>query len=211
MYSQNVVHILVAMMNPDTLNKHQDEKGFYVDTTVTLKLQGYDFRFRKQKASFQPNIKYSPFFWKRKEDDLEEEDPNDATRKPTNLGQHSVSSSQVSLMEVDGTRSTVAGGVSVGLPVLGAGVASTAGAASGRPNLMGRTRPVAAMELPLKGPPTRLFGISRPRAMERLELVGPPVVDATPTTRPSASLGATQQGVLAAMMGATSPCAGEDY
>jgi hypothetical protein len=76
---------------------------------------------------------------------------------------------------------------------------------------MGRTRPVAAMELPLKGPPARLFGISRPRAMERLELVGPPVVDATPTARPSASLGATQHGVLAAMMGTTSPCAGEDY
>jgi hypothetical protein len=76
---------------------------------------------------------------------------------------------------------------------------------------MGRTRPVAAMELPLKGTPSRLFGIPRPRAMERLELVGPPVVDATPTARPSASLGATQHGVLAAMMGAANPRAGEDY
>jgi hypothetical protein len=40
LYSQNVVRILVAMMSPDTLNKHQDEKGHYVDVTVTLKLQG---------------------------------------------------------------------------------------------------------------------------------------------------------------------------
>jgi hypothetical protein len=52
LYSQNVVRILVTMMSPDTLNKHQDEKGHYVDVTVTLKLQGYDLRCRKQKAGF---------------------------------------------------------------------------------------------------------------------------------------------------------------
>jgi hypothetical protein len=61
LYSQNVVRILVAMMNPDILNKHQDDKGAYVDVTVTLKLQGYDLRCRKQKAGFQPDSSYSPF------------------------------------------------------------------------------------------------------------------------------------------------------
>jgi hypothetical protein len=62
LYSQNVVRILVAMMSPDTLNKHQDEKGHYVDVTVTLKLQGYNFHCRKQKAGFQPDSNYSHFF-----------------------------------------------------------------------------------------------------------------------------------------------------
>jgi hypothetical protein len=61
LYIQNVVRILVAMMYPDVLNKHKDDKGFYVDANVTLKLKGYDFRFRKQTTSFQPDTKYSPF------------------------------------------------------------------------------------------------------------------------------------------------------
>jgi hypothetical protein len=56
MYNKNVVRILVVMMSPDTLNKHQDEKGHYVDVTVSLKLQGYDFHCRKQKVGFQPDF-----------------------------------------------------------------------------------------------------------------------------------------------------------
>jgi hypothetical protein len=49
------------MMKPDILNKHRDDKGTYVDVTVTLKLKEYDLRFRKQKSDFKPDTIYTPF------------------------------------------------------------------------------------------------------------------------------------------------------
>jgi hypothetical protein len=62
------------MMIPDILNKHCDDNGTFVDVTVTLKLKGYDFLFRKQKSDFKPDTNYIPFFWKRKEDDNDDQD-----------------------------------------------------------------------------------------------------------------------------------------
>jgi uncharacterized membrane protein YgcG len=163
LYSQNVVWILVAMMNLDTLNKHQDDKGPYVDVTVTLKLKGYDFRFRKQKTDFKPDTKYTPFFWKRKDDDLDDRDMRNSKGKgPHGMPQgasSSQSSSMATSMDVDGS-----GGVSGGG---GSGVCSqqrsgaTGAAASldrpmaaalrGRPNMMGCTRPGAAARSSLTG------------------------------------------------------------
>jgi hypothetical protein len=69
------------MMNPDILNKHQDDKGFYVDVTTIRKFKGYDLRFRKQKVGFKPDPSFTPFFWKRKGDDLDEEDPSNVKGK----------------------------------------------------------------------------------------------------------------------------------
>jgi hypothetical protein len=109
LYSQNVVRVLVAMMSPDMLNKHQDEKGHIVDVTVTLKLQGYDFRCRKQKAGFQPDSSYSPLFWRGKEDGLEEEDPNTANGNGSLPLLNGASSSQVLSMDIDGARSSSLG------------------------------------------------------------------------------------------------------
>jgi hypothetical protein len=106
LYNQNVVRVLVAMMSPDMLNKHQDEKGHIVDVTVTLKLQGYDFRCRKQKAGFQPDSSYSPLFWRGKEDGLEEEDPNTANGNGSLPLLNGASSSQVLSMDIDGARSS---------------------------------------------------------------------------------------------------------
>jgi hypothetical protein len=103
LYSQNVVRILVAMMNPDTLNKHQDDKGYYVDVTVTLKLKGYDFWFRKQKADFKPDTMYSPFFWRRKDDDLDDHDMTKSKGKGPQILLHGASSSRATSMDVDGS------------------------------------------------------------------------------------------------------------
>jgi hypothetical protein len=49
-----------------------------------------------KKAGFQPDARYSPFFWRHKDDDIEEEDHNEAAGKDPNLAQHMASSSQVS-------------------------------------------------------------------------------------------------------------------
>jgi hypothetical protein len=155
LYSQNVVWILVAMMSPDTLNKHQDERGSYVDVTVTLKLHGYHFRFRKQKASFQPDARYSPFIWRRKDDDIKEEDHNEAAGKDPNLAQHMASSSQVSNMDIDASHFGAGGGGHGKGPAAGissAGYHGTvlerrraAGPSRGRPIMLGRTRPGVAL------------------------------------------------------------------
>jgi hypothetical protein len=172
MYNLNVVRILVAMMNPDTLNKHKDDKGYYVDATVTLKLKGYDFRFRKQTVDFQPDAKYTPFFWR--SDDLEEDDSQDAKRKRPFPDQHLASSSNVSNMEVDGAAGH-GGGTGMVQHMTAAVVPlamevprPAAGASRGRPNMMGRTLPPCGQPLDaaLLGPPIDRLGTACPRARE---------------------------------------------
>jgi hypothetical protein len=105
LYSQNMVRILVAMMSPDTLNKQQDARGSYVDVNVTLKLKGYDLWFRKQTTDFKPDTSYTPFFWKRKEDDLDGRDMSKSKGKgPQGMPQGASSSQDVSMatsMDVD--------------------------------------------------------------------------------------------------------------
>jgi hypothetical protein len=191
LYNQNVVRVLVAMMNPDTLNKHKDEKGYYVDATVILKLKGYDFRFRKQAAGFQPDPMYSPFFWR--SDGLEDDDSYDAKGKGAMPDQNMASSSNITSMEVDGAAAGQGGGPSSVQQRNGAAdqLASYAsgpavGASRGRPNVMGRTLPPRAQLLgaALHGPPVVQLGIARPLAREPLmqDLVAPvsmqlPIID----------------------------------
>jgi hypothetical protein len=150
LYSQNVVRILVAMMSPDTLNKHQDDLGSYVDVTVTLKLKGYDLRFRKQKTDFKPDTRYSPFFWRRKEDDLEGHDLSKSKGKGSQSNLQG-SGSQITSMDVDGAGSSSTG-AGLGYGVQQQGLAATpasgpmllrpsAAPSRGRPNMMGKTRP----------------------------------------------------------------------
>jgi hypothetical protein len=195
LYSQNVVWILVAMMNLDTLNKHQDDKGYYVDVTVTLKLKGYDFRFRKQKADFKPDTMYSPFFWRRKDDDLDDHDMTKSKGKGPQILSHGASSSHATSMDVDGSRAVpAAAGSRTGVqhhsfyagPVQA--LSRPAGApARERPNMLGRTRlgagPVRtlgdATGLHSGGPPMVSPAEFRPRGMAGLLLEGPGVVTGT--------------------------------
>jgi hypothetical protein len=189
MYNQNIVRILVAMMNPDILNKHKDEKGYYVDTTVILKLQGFDFPFRKQTAGFQSDPLYTPFFWRF--DDLEEDDSNYAKGKRPMTDHIASSSSNVSNMEVDGaaTGQGVGPGTvhqrNTAVPLPASLSRQIPMASRGRPNMMGRTLPprVQRMDADILGPTAVVPGTVRPLALEPLvqELVVSSSV-ALPTT-----------------------------
>jgi hypothetical protein len=175
LYNQNGVRVLVAMMNPDNLNKHKHEKGYYVDATVILKLKGYDFRFRKQAAGFQPDTMYSPFFWR--SDGLEDNNSYDAKGKGAMPDQNVTSSSNVTNLVVDGAAAGQGGGPSLVQQRNGAAdqLASSAsrpveGASRGRPNVMGRTLPprVQLLDVALHGPPVVRLGMARPLAREPL-------------------------------------------
>jgi hypothetical protein len=192
LYSQNVVRILVAMMNPDTLNKHQDDKGYYADVTDTLKLKGYDFWFRKQKADFKPDTMYSPFSWRRKDDDLDDHDMTKSKGKGPQILSHGASSSLATSMDVDGSGAVpVAAGSRTGVQhhSFSAGLVQAlskpaAAPARGRPNMLGRTRPGTgpvrrprdATGLHSGGPPVVSPADFHPRGMSGLLLVGPGVV-----------------------------------
>jgi hypothetical protein len=180
------------MMNSDTLNKHQDDKGYYVDVTVTLKLKGYDFRFRKQKTYFKPDTMYTPFFWRRKDDDLDDHDMAKSKGKGPQVMLHGASSSQVTSTEVDGSRAVqVTGGSRTGFqqqsfsagPVHSLSTPAAA-PARGRPNMLGQTRPGAgtvrrpgdASGLNPGGLPVVPPAVLRPHKVAELQLDGPGVV-----------------------------------
>jgi hypothetical protein len=176
LYSQNVVQIKVAMMNLDILNKHQDDKGFFVDVTTILKFKGYDLRFWKQKVGFKPDPSFTPFFWRRKDDDLDEEDPSNVKGK----GPHSVQcgslGSQATSMEVDGVVSGSNGagscsGVQRQMAETGAAIfpSSTGlGTAS-----LGRSRPGSAPGYGLGGLTVAGGAVCHPRVLLQLEQGGP--------------------------------------
>jgi hypothetical protein len=65
-----VVHILVAMNEPKNLDKQNDILGYpCLGVSVTVKLKGYDFFFRREPHDFVPDENFTPYFWKRKGDD----------------------------------------------------------------------------------------------------------------------------------------------
>jgi hypothetical protein len=172
LYSQNIVRIKVAMMNPDILNKHQDDKGFYVDVTTILKFKGYDLSFRKQEVGFKPDPSFTPFFWRRKDDELNE-DPSNVKGKGPQSAQLGSSGSHATSMEVDGLVSASNGaGSSSGVQrqVSGTGTAklpSSAGlgaASRGRPNMLGWTRPGTAPGHALGGLTAAAEAVCHPRA-----------------------------------------------
>jgi hypothetical protein len=68
--SLGVVRILVAMMEPKNLDKMNELHGYAcLGVSVTVKLRGYDFFFRRERQDFVPDKGFTPFFWKRKGDD----------------------------------------------------------------------------------------------------------------------------------------------
>jgi hypothetical protein len=214
LYSQNVVRILVAMMNPYTLNKHQDDKGYYVDVTVTLKLKGYDFRFRKQKTDFKPDTKYTPFFWRRKDDDLDDHDMAKSKGKGPQVMPHGASSSQVTSMEVDGSGAVQAtSGSRTGFQQqsfsagpMHALSTPAAAPARGRPNMLGQTRPGAstvrrpgdAAGLNPGGPPVVPPAVLCPHKVAELQLDGTGVVPGPATLEADLPVHLARDGLLLA-------------
>jgi hypothetical protein len=74
--SLGVVRILVAMMEPKNLDKLNEVQGYAcLGVSVTVKLKGYDFFFRREQQGFVPDKGFTPFFWKRKGDDAGNDGP----------------------------------------------------------------------------------------------------------------------------------------
>jgi hypothetical protein len=61
--SQGVVRILVAMNEPKNLDKQNDILGYAcLGVSVTVKLKGYDFFFRRELHDFLPDEAFTPYF-----------------------------------------------------------------------------------------------------------------------------------------------------
>jgi hypothetical protein len=74
--SLGVVRILVAMMEPKNLDKMNELQGYAcLGVSVTVKLKGYDFFFRREQPDFVPDKGFTPFFWKCKGDDAGNDGP----------------------------------------------------------------------------------------------------------------------------------------
>jgi hypothetical protein len=74
--SLGVVRILVAMMEAKNLDKMNELQGYAcLGVSVTVKLKGYDFFFRREQPDFVPDKGFTPFFWKRKGDDASNDGP----------------------------------------------------------------------------------------------------------------------------------------
>jgi hypothetical protein len=98
--SHGVVHILVAMNEPKNLDKWNEVQGYAcLGVFVTVHLKGYDFFFRREPHGFVPDEGSTPFFWKRKGDDVGNDglgQDNDGN----NASNHEASSSSAN-MDVD--------------------------------------------------------------------------------------------------------------
>jgi hypothetical protein len=58
------------MNEPKNLDKQNDNLGYAcLGVSVTVKLKGYDFFFRREPQDFVPDEGFTPFFWKHKSDD----------------------------------------------------------------------------------------------------------------------------------------------
>jgi hypothetical protein len=61
--SRGVVRILVAMNEPKNLDKQNNILGYAcLGVSVTVKLKGYDFFFRREPHDFLPDEAFTPFF-----------------------------------------------------------------------------------------------------------------------------------------------------
>jgi hypothetical protein len=83
------------MMDPKVLEKHVDGKSPYIGVAVVVKLKGYDLFFRREPADLVADPDFTPFFWRRKGDDQDDEDlgkekENDGTKEPGQNGSHVV-------------------------------------------------------------------------------------------------------------------------
>jgi hypothetical protein len=70
--SRGIVRILVALVDPLVLSKSVDAHGPYLRVTATVLTKGYEFTFRREKEDFVPDLGFTPFFWRRKNDDRDD-------------------------------------------------------------------------------------------------------------------------------------------
>jgi hypothetical protein len=98
--SRGVVRIFVAMVNPKALEGHVDDNGPFLAMACVVKMKLFGFVFRREPADFVADPSFTPFFWRQKGDDMDEEDlGNDRDRDFS--GPSGAPVSEASNMEVD--------------------------------------------------------------------------------------------------------------
>ncbi|KAE8815523.1 hypothetical protein D1007_06989 [Hordeum vulgare] len=61
------------MANTHILSKDKDNVGPFISTDVVVKLKGYAFTFRRESSGYVPDPVFTPFMWKRKGDDADDD------------------------------------------------------------------------------------------------------------------------------------------
>jgi hypothetical protein len=98
--SRGIVRVFVAMVNPKALEGQVDDTGPFLAVACAVKLKLFGFVFRREPVDFVADPSFTPFFWRRKGDDVDEEDlGND--RDHGSSGPSGAPASQASNMEVD--------------------------------------------------------------------------------------------------------------
>jgi hypothetical protein len=62
------------MVKPSSLEKQVDGSGPFLAVTCAVQLKLFDFLFRREPAIFILDPSFVPFFWRRKGDDVDDED-----------------------------------------------------------------------------------------------------------------------------------------
>jgi hypothetical protein len=100
MQSRGVVRILVAMVNPKVLEAQTDDIAPFLAVACAVRLKLFSFVFRREPAEFVADPSFSQFFWRRKGDDMDEDDMgNDKDVDPA--GPSGAPATGISSMEVD--------------------------------------------------------------------------------------------------------------
>jgi hypothetical protein len=81
--SHGVVHIFVAMVNPKALEGHVDDFCPFLAVACAVKLKFFSFVFCREPTDFVVDPSFTPFFWRRKGDDMDEEDLGNDKEVPT--------------------------------------------------------------------------------------------------------------------------------
>jgi hypothetical protein len=102
--SRGIVRIQIAMLDTSVFDTNSDASGNYARAVVMIRLNGYEFRFRREAPDFIPDPKFKPFFWKRKDDDVDGDTGNDGTGKDPESDVRRASTTATS-MDVDSTQS----------------------------------------------------------------------------------------------------------
>jgi hypothetical protein len=77
LHSRGIVRIQLAMMDTKCFDTNSDDKGHFARAVVLLKLNGYEFRFRREALDFIPDPNFKPYFWTHKEKDADGDMGND--------------------------------------------------------------------------------------------------------------------------------------
>jgi hypothetical protein len=88
------------MVNPKALEGQVDYTGPFLAVACDVKLKLFDFVFLREPADFVVDPSFTPFFWRRKSDDVDEEDlGND--KDHDSFGPSRATASEASNMDVD--------------------------------------------------------------------------------------------------------------